>query len=76
MLVIKGQQILLRATARKALGPEELPQAAEPKGAPPAPSQTKQELQERPRSGQGALWRRGGRLSSLSLAYFSSLNMF
>lgn len=49
MLVIKGQQILLRATARKAAGPEELPQAAEPKGAPPAPSQTRQELQERPR---------------------------
>lgn len=75
MLVIKGQQILLRATVRKAAGPEELPQAAEQKGVPPAPSQTRQELQ----SGQGAA--RGSveerrPLSSLSLAYFSSLNMF
>lgn len=69
MLVIKGQQILLRATARKAAGPEELPQAAEPKGVPPAPSQTRQEL----RSGQGAA---KGLCGGEAAAFFPIFSLF
>lgn len=75
MLVIKGQQILLRATVRKAAGPEELPQAAEPK-------ESHLHLHKQDRSSRAAKERPRGSveerrpLSSLSLAYFSSLNMF
>lgn len=68
MLVIKGQQILLRATVRKAAGPEELPHT-EPKGVPPAPSQTRQELQ----SGQGAA---KGRCGGEAAAFFPIFSLF
>lgn len=69
MLVIKGQQILLRATVRKAAGPEELPQAAEPKE-----SHLHLHKQDRSsRSGQGAA---KGLCGGEAAAFFPIFSLF